>query len=276
MAAIAAYTVALMARGMGEAQRETSMGLMTGDRRRGRLIVLGIFAVALAALGGMLVAIAVADRERAMEMATSHAAQGEPQETELDAFQVPPYVVALGVCLAMIFVVRKRADRLPLWIFLAALTAWLLCRELPFDEQVLRANAFSWAKYLHDDHVPRGVRIGFAVVTMGLTLALMIYGLVRRRAVRALVREKFLSLSSVLIVLSGVLLFGAQTLDKHRSTDHVLDTHLSRWALRDYCEESLELVGAVLLLMACLMAVLEEPRPEPPGPLAPKGPPPEA
>ena len=101
------------------------------------------------------------------------------------------------------------------------------------------------------------VRVGAA--SFAFAVGLVVYLVVRRREVLAMIREKILSLSFLLLVLAGGSLVTAQMLDKYRGVDRLLGTSIGGWDLKGYCEESLELVGATLLAMSCLMAVLEEP-----------------
>ena len=61
------------------------------------------------------------------------------------------------------------------------------------------------------------------------------------------------------ISLQDLVLVTSQCFDKHRTTDRLFGTSITAWNLKDYGEESLELVGVVLLGMACIMAAVEEP-----------------
>ena len=210
-------------------------------------------------MAAVLVGIAVRDRQEAIRLASAYTAKGEPQETELDTLQIVPYGVALLVCGTMIVLLAVRHERRPQWILLAVVSVWLLWRELPYDEQLLGVNTFSWAKYLAKPGLPLGMRIAFFAVSFAFAVGLAAYLVVRRREVLAMIREKILSLSFGLLVLAGGSLLAAQAVDKHRGIDSLLAVGLSAWDLRDYCEESLELAGATLLAMSCLMAVLEEP-----------------
>ncbi|MBE3070982.1 MAG: hypothetical protein IMZ66_12170, partial [Planctomycetes bacterium] len=88
--------------------------------------------------------------------------------------------------------------------------------------------------------------------------------LLRNRVTYArLWRERRFPISAFLIVLALVALVTAQMTDKHRSTDEVFRVRLSVWDLKDYMEESLELIAYILLAMGTVMAVLEEPRGRP-------------
>jgi len=211
-----------------------------------------------------LTAIPAVDRDWAKELVTSHIPLHEPQETSMDHVQEPPYIAALVVCVVMVVRLWRRPDRLPYWVLLAAMVAWLLWRELPWDERILGANTFSWAKYLMEPAVPLPTKVVLGGGSMAATLALIGYFVWRRRALGRLIRERLFSSSTVLVVLAGLALVAAQMADKHRSVDAVLGVNLSAWDLKDYLEESLELVGPVLLVMACVMAVLEEHRPDHP------------
>ncbi|HUU09932.1 MAG TPA: hypothetical protein VM431_05270 [Phycisphaerae bacterium] len=233
-------------------------------RRRQRLVRLGICGAVLAALVTALAAIPAVDRNWAKELATSRTPLHEPQETSMDRVQEPPYVAALVVCAVMVVRLWRRPDRLPYWVLLAAMVAWLLWRELPWDERILGANTFSWAKYLKDPAVPLLARVGLGGGSIAVTVALIGYFVWRRRALGRLIRERLFSPSTVFVVLAGLALVAAQMADKHRSVDKFLGVSLSAWDLKDYLEESLELVGPVLLVMACILAAMEEPRPERP------------
>jgi len=216
-------------------------------------------AAALAATCAALVAVPAVDHDRAVRLATPYTATGEPQETLLDIPQAWLYAVPLAVCLVMIVRLRRRPDRRPLWVLLAAVTVWLLWRELPYSERLIGSCSFSWAKYLGDSGVPLGLRVAVGAATMAFTAGVAVYAIVKRRALLALVREKVPSFSAGCLVLSGLALVVAQMLDKHRTTDRLFGTAITAWDLKDYCEESLELVGVVLLGMACIMAAVEEP-----------------
>jgi len=233
---------------------------MRGPRRRSQRAAIAACAVVLAAVAAVLAAIPAVDRQRAIDLATPYTAKGEPQETPLDdPWCSILYGAALAVCLAMIVRLRRCPDRVALWVVVGAVAVWLLWRESPVSERVIGATSFSWAKYLGNADVPLGLRIVFAAGSMGFTLGLLVYVVRHRRTLVALVREKFLSPGSVLFVLAGLALVTAQMLDKHRSTDKLLGTSLSAWELKDYCEESLEIVGPLLLAMSCVMGILEEP-----------------
>jgi len=181
----------------------------------------------------------------------------------MDWFQEPPYAVGLLVCVFMAVRLRHRPERLPRWIALAAVTAWLLWRELPWDERILGANTFSWAKYLGSPDVPLWARVVFGGGSILATVLLVGYILWNGRTLARLVREALISFGTFFMVLAGLALVGAQMVDKHRGTDALLGTNLSAWDLKDYFEESLEVVGPVLLAMACILAALDEPPSEP-------------
>ena len=225
--------------------------------RRTRVLLL--FAVFLAALAVVLAIVPAVDRDLAKRLAAAYTPLHEPQETLMDWFQEPPYAVALLVCVVMALRLRRRPGRLPYWIALGAVAAWLLWRELPWDERVLGANTFSWAKYLGRADVPLWVQVVFGGGSILFTALLAGYLLWNRRTFGRLVRERLVSFSSLFLALAGLALVGAQMADKHRSTDGLLGTNLSAWDLKDYLEESLEVAGPVLLAMACVLAALEEP-----------------
>jgi len=219
---------------------------------------LNIFAWVLAAVVVVLVSIPLLNAEAAKELAAAYTPKGEPQETPMDWCQEPLYAAALLICLAVVVRMWRRPERLPLWVLISFVTAGLLWRELPWDERVLGANTFSWARYLGRPEVPLWSRLVFGGGSILATGALVAYIIAKRRVLRRLVREKIISISSALFVLGGLLLVAAQGVDKHRTTDAILGTSLSTWALRDYLEESLEIIGPLLLVMACLMAAMEE------------------
>lgn len=181
----------------------------------------------------------------------------------MDWLQEPPYAFALGICVVMVVRLWRRPDRLPYWVLLGVVAAWLLWRELPWDERILGANTFSWAKYLGSPDVPVWAQVVFGGGSLLAAVLLVGYVLWNGRALGRLVRERLVSFSTLFMVLAGLMLVGAQMVDKHRSVDDLLGTGLSVWALKDYLEESLEVVGPVLLVMACIMAALEEPPAEP-------------
>jgi len=228
-----------------------------------RTHVLLLFAVLLAALLVGLAIVPAVDRECAKRLARAYTPLHEPQETAMDWLQEPPYAVALLVCVVMVVRLWRRADRLPYWVFLGAVAAWLLWRELPWDERVLGANTFSWAKYVGGPDVPLWAQVVFGGGSILAAALLVGYVLWNGRTLGRIVRERLVSFSTLFIALAGLALVGAQMVDKHRSTDDLLGTSLSAWDLKDYLEESLEVVGPVLLAMACLLAVLEEPPADP-------------
>ena len=233
---------------------------MSGNSRDPRRLALVVFGILLAAIIAVLVAIPAADRKLARDMAAAYTPLGCAQETALDACQAVPYVVALVVCAFMLVRLWHRRDRLPLWVGLAAVTAWLFWRELPYDEQWLGCNTFSWATYASHAHdAPLWIKATFLAVSVGFMVGMVVYVVVMHRAVWRLAREKIGSLSSLLLALSVVALGVAYAIDKHRLADRALGTNLTAWDLKDYCEESLEIIGPVLLAMACIMADLEEP-----------------
>lgn len=225
--------------------------------RRTRVLLL--FAVLLAALAVVLAVVPAVDRDLATRLANARTPLHEPQEALMDWFQEPPYAVALLVCVVMAARLRRRPDRLPYWIVLAAVAAWLLWRELPWDERVLGANTFSWAKYLGRADFPLWEQVAFGGGSILFTALLAGYLLWKRRTFGRLIRDRLVSFSTLFLALAGLALVGAQMVDKHRSTDVLLGTNLSAWDLKDYLEESLEVAGPVLLAMACVLAALEEP-----------------
>jgi len=206
--------------------------------RRRHLLVL--FALLLSALGVALTAVPTADREGAKRLAGAYTPLHEPQETWLDWLQEPPYAVALLVCVVMAARLRRRPERLPYWIVLAAVTAWLLWRELPWDERILGANTFSWAKYLGRSEFPAWAKVVFGGGSILATVLLVAYVLRNGRTLGRLLRERLVSPSTFFVALAGLALLGAHIVDKHRLTDRLLGTNLSAWDMKDYLEESLE------------------------------------
>ena len=225
---------------------------------RVRTVAAAVLLAIAAGQAGSLAGLAVKDRPAALYLAKAYTAPHEPQETPLDWFQEPPYAVALVTCAVMLAALWHRAERRPWFVLLGAVAMWLLWRELPWDERVLNANTFSWFKYLPDADGPLGARLAFGLGSMAFTAALVVYIIRRRRAIGRLVRERLFAASTAMVVLAGLSLVGAQACDKHRETDRLLGTALTAWDLKDYLEESLELVGATLLMLACLMAAVEE------------------
>jgi len=223
-----------------------------------RAVAAAVLLAVVAGQAGSLTGLAVKDRPAALYLAKAYTPLHEPQETPLDWFQEPPYVVALVTCAVMLVALRPRPDRRPWFVLLAVVAAWLLWRELPWDERVLNANTFSWVKYLPNADVPIGVRLAFGLGSMAFTLGVGVYVFRRRRALGRLLRERLFAPSTGMALLAGLSLLAAQACDKHRETDRFLGTSLTAWDLKDYLEESLELIGATLLMLACLMAVVEE------------------
>jgi hypothetical protein len=198
------------------------------------------------------------DRPAALYLAKAYTAPHEPQETPLDWFQEPPYAVAVAACGIMLAVLWRRPGRRPWFVLLGAAALWLLWRELPWDERILNANTFSWLKYLRNADVPLWARLAFGAGSMAFALGLVVYVIRRRKDIVRLARERLFAASTGMVVMAGLALAGAQACDKHRGTDRLLGTALTAWDLKDYLEESLELVGATLVLLACLMAAVEE------------------
>jgi hypothetical protein len=114
-------------------------------------------------------------------------------------------------------------------------------------------------KYLGDADVPLWAKVAFGGGSIVFSGAVLFYAVRHARALAASVREKVRSLSGWLLAAAGLALLGAQMVDKHRTTDAYLGTNLSAWDLKDYLEESLEIVGPMLLVAAVVLAILEEP-----------------
>ena len=238
--------------------------MSTDDPRRvTRLIVFNVYVWILLVVSLALTAVPLVDRERAVYLAKAYTVPHAPQETPLDWLQEPVVAVSLLVCVVMVTRLWRRRDRLPYWVLLGAATAWLLWRELPWDEGILGANTFSWVKYLGHHDVPLWAQIVFGGGSILATAAMIVYLLRNRVATMRLWRERRFAISALLIMLALVVLVTAQMTDKHRSTDDLFHVRLSVWELKDYMEESLELVSYILLLMGTVMAVLEEPRSRP-------------
>ncbi len=232
-------------------------------RRRNRRVALNIFLWLVAALAVALWAYAYLDPEGARRAGEAPPDQGLAPETPMDALPLPVYAAMLGVCGWQLWRVRGRADRRPLWVLLGSMAAWLLWRELPWDERVLGdANTWSWAKYLDAPEVPLWARVVLGGGSIAATVLLVAYAVRRGKALGRLVREKFASLSGWVFLAGGVLLGAAQALDKYASIDKHLGTNLAAWKADGrlgFLEESLELIGPLFLLMACILGVLETP-----------------
>lgn len=235
------------------------MGPVGESRTPGRWSRIGLTIVPVAT-AATLVAIPLVDRSTALYLGAAYTPGRTGQETPQDVLQPLIYVVALAVCVVMAVRLRRRGDRLPIWTIGAAAVAWLLWRELPFDERWLGCNTFSWRTYASHAHdAPLWVKAVFLVGSIGFTLGLVIYVAVKRRVLLRLVRERVWSVPALMTVLAALSLVAAQMLDKHRMIDRRLGADLSAWDLRDYCEESLETLGPVLLVTACLLTALGEP-----------------
>ncbi len=209
-----------------------------------------------------LVAVAVLWPEAACRAGRSPT-RGKAPETPMDWLSIPPYAAALVVCGWRLVRGRGGPARRPLWVLLAVVLAWLLWRELPFDERLLNdANTFSWAKYLGDAGVPVWARVVLGGGSMLLTALLVVYVVRHGRSVGRLLAEKVRSASGWVFAMGLALLAAAQAFDKYGTLDRHLGTDLAAWKASGwlgYAEESLELVGPVGLLVACVLAVLEEP-----------------
>lgn len=231
-------------------------------QRRTRRVTLNIFLWIFVAIVMALVAVAVLAPGMAKRAGEAPAGEGLAPETPMDWLPLPFVGLALVLCVVMLVRTRGRADRRPAWVLMTFLLAWLAWRELPWDEYILNdANTFSWAKYLDDPEVPLLVRIVFGGGSMAAAVLMIVYVCRRARAVGRLLREK-LRMSSGWLVAAGLgLLAAAQVCDKYSSIDKRLGTDLA--ALKEagwlgYVEESLELLGPVLLVMACIMGMIEE------------------
>lgn len=147
---------------------------------------LNIFAWVLAAVVVVLVSIPLLNAEAAKELAAAYTPKGEPQETPMDWCQEPLYAAALLICLAVVVRMWRRPERLPLWVLISFVTAGLLWRELPWDERVLGANTFSWARYLGRPEVPLWSRLVFGGGSILATGALVAYIIAKRRVLHGL------------------------------------------------------------------------------------------
>jgi len=253
------------------------------DRSVARQRVLLVSAVVVGGAALALVAVAILWPEMARRVGASPA-DGLAPETPMDWLAVLPYAAALIVCAAMLVRTRDRTDRRMLWILLTFVLAWLLWRELPWDERLLHdANTFSWAKYLGSPDVPVWAQVVLGGGSMLVALLLLVYLARHVRAVGRLLAEKVRSASGWVFALGMALLAAAQALDKYATFDKHFGTDLAAWKAvgwLGYVEESLEFLGPLLLLVACVVAVLEEPdrsvapqgeRPENPFPLDGRG-----
>ena len=227
---------------------------------RQRVLRFSAVVVGLAVLG--LVAAAVLWPEAARRAGTSPA-EGVAPETPMDWLAAIPYTAALGVSAVMLVRTRRRPARRPLWVLLTFVTAWLLWRELPWDERILNdANTFSWAKYLGNPDTPLWAQIVLGGGSILVTVLLVVYVVRHIRGVGRLLAEKVRSASGWIFVLGVLLLAAAQAMDKYDTFDRHLGTNLAAWKATGwlgYVEESLEFLGPLLLLTACVVAVLEEP-----------------
>jgi len=210
-----------------------------------------------------MVAVAVLSPQVARRAGETDPAHGLAPETSMDWLSVFPYVAALSLCVWMLVRTRRQAHRRPLWVLLAFAIAWALWRELPWDERVLNdANTFSWAKYLGSPDVPVWAQVVLGGGSMLVTVLLAVYVARHIRDVGRLLAEKVRSVSGWVFALGVVLVAVAQVFDKYDTFDRHFGTDLAAWKVAGwlgYAEESLELVGPLLLLVACLLATLEEP-----------------
>jgi len=219
-------------------------------------VVVGVVVLAL-------VAAAVLWPEAARRAGETDPTDGLAPETPMDWLSIIPYVAALVLCAVMLVRSRRRPDRRPLWVLLAFVVAWLLWRELPFDERILNdANTFSWAKYLGSPDVPVWAQVVLGGGSMLVTLLLVVYVARHVRDIGRLLAEKVRSASGWVFAMGAGLLAVSQAFDKYDTFDRHFGTDLAAWKAAGwlgYAEESLELLGPVLLLVACLLASLEEP-----------------
>jgi len=232
------------------------------DETRVRHGVLMVSGVVLALVVLALVGFAVLWPEAAQRAGRSPT-EGMAPETPMDWLSLPPYAAALVLCAGMLVRGRGRAERRPLWVLLTFVLAWLLWRELPFDERILNdANTFSWAKYLGRTDVPVWAQVVLGGGSILVTVLLVVYVVRRARSVGRLLAEKVRSLSGWVFAAGVGLLALSQAFDKYNTFDKHLGTDLAAWKASGwlgYAEESLELLGPMVLLVGCLLAMLEEP-----------------
>ncbi|MBL7139639.1 MAG: hypothetical protein ISS74_01885 [Planctomycetes bacterium] len=235
------------------------------DRAVAQHRVLRVAGVTMALATLALVGFAVVWPEVAKPAGETPRADGLAPETPMDWLAVPPYAAALAVCVWMLVRVRGRPDRRPLWVLLTFAVAWLLWRELPWDERLLNdANTFSWAKYLGRPDVPLWAQVVLGGGSILATVLLVVYVVRRGRVIGRILAEKVRSASAWVFGLGIGLLALAQAFDKYDTVDGHLGTNLAAWKATGwlgYAEESLEVLGPLALVMACLLAVVEEPRP---------------
>ncbi len=227
---------------------------------RHRVLLASAVVVGVVVLG--LVSAAVLWPEAARRAGTSPA-DGLAPESPMDWLCLVPYTAALALCLVMVVRMWNRRARRPLWVLLAFVTAWFLWRELPWDERILNdANTFSWAKYLGSPDTPLWAQIVLGGGSILVTVLLVVYVARHMREVGRLLAEKVRSASGWIFAMGVALLAAAQAMDKYDTFDRHLGTNLAAWKAGGwlgYVEESLEFLGPVLLLVACVVAVLEEP-----------------
>jgi len=233
------------------------------DRFVARQRVLHVSAVVVGVVVLALVATAVLWPQVARRAGETDPAEGLAPETPMDWLAVVPYAAALVLSAVALVRRRSRAERRPLWVLLTFVLAWLLWRELPWDERLLHdANTFSWVKYLGSPDVPVWAQVVLGGGSMLVTLLLLVYLVRHIRPVGRLLAEKARSASGWVFALGTALLAAAQALDKYATVDKHLGTDLAAWKATGwlgYAEESLEFLGPLLLLSACVLAMLEEP-----------------
>ncbi len=219
-----------------------------------------IFSVAVTLgvlLGAGLALIPVFDYKYALDLAVPYTVKHAPQETPLDPFQHLPYFPAILVAFYQVFRNRRSRERRLFWILLGSVSLFLLWRELPYDERILGANTFSYAKYLTEEHIPILLRLSFAVVSMALISFLGLWTLFRVYKAPGKIfnvfKQNLFSAGGALLVLSFFFLGLAQAFDKHRSTDKLLHLNISAFEIKDYVEESLEVLGPYFLSAAVVI-----------------------
>jgi len=234
---------------------------MATTAARQRVLMVSSIGLALVVLA--LVGVAALWPETAKRVGETDPAEGLAPETPMDWLEVPGYVAALAVCVAVLVRRRDRPDRRPLWVLVTFLLAWLLWRELPWDERILGdANTFSWSKYLGRPDVPLWAQVVLGGGSMLVTAWLVVYLVRHGGRVAALVVEKVRSASGWVFALGMAMLAAAQACDKYHTIDRHLGTNLAAWKAAGwlgYLEESLELVGPLVLLVACIVGAMEEP-----------------
>jgi|GEM_PF-3499361 len=187
--------------------------------------------------------------------------------SELGPLQLAQAAVLTLACLLLVVRLSRRGLRNPASPALAVLATLLFAfawREIEIDNELWNVHAFSW-KYLWSKDVPWTVKCGLGIPSLGLVIALTTY-LLRTGPQRLLASLSQVCRQGVCLLLVGIAAMGigqlwdkGRTIAKHCGIDHFMHSELET-SPNPLPEETLELVGELLLLFAALEILRDEKR----------------